>query len=83
MPKEEESLWTAIQAAHQALNATNPNFTTACWLCYDIKPPFYEGIAVPSPYNTSTKESPSRCNGKERKAGITLQQVRGSGWCIG
>lgn len=72
-----------MQAAYQALNETNPNFTTSCWLCYDIEPPFYEGIALSSPYNTSTEESPSQCKWNKRKVGITLQQVRGSGWCIG
>ncbi|XP_055556317.1 MLV-related proviral Env polyprotein-like [Falco biarmicus] len=82
-PRNNEPLWAVMQAAYQALNATSPNFTISCWLCYDIKPPFYKGIAVPSPFNTSTEDSPSRCNRKERKTGITLQQVRGSGWCIG
>ncbi|NXY85681.1 ENV1 protein, partial [Alcedo cyanopectus] len=79
-PKDEE---TAMQAAYQALNSTNPNFTDSCWLCYDIKTPFYEGIAVSSPFNTSKADSPQECNWKDRKAGITLQQVRGSGLCIG
>uniref|UniRef100_A0A8C3PP08 Envelope polyprotein n=1 Tax=Calidris pygmaea TaxID=425635 RepID=A0A8C3PP08_9CHAR len=83
VPRGDEPLWTVMQAAYQALNTTNPNFTTSCWLCYDIKPPFYEGIAVPSPFNTSAEENPSRCNWRERKAGVTLQQVRGSGWCVG
>uniref|UniRef100_A0A8C3J7Y7 Uncharacterized protein n=1 Tax=Calidris pygmaea TaxID=425635 RepID=A0A8C3J7Y7_9CHAR len=82
-PKDSEPLWAVMQAAYQALNATNPNFTISCWLCYDVKPPFYEGVAVPSPFDTSTEDNPSRCNWKERKVGITLQQVRGSGWCIG
>ncbi|KGL88016.1 hypothetical protein N301_13478, partial [Charadrius vociferus] len=71
------------QAAYQALNATNPNFTTSCWLCYDVNPPFYEGIAVASPFNISNETSPSVCNWRKQKVGITLQQVRGSGWCIG
>uniref|UniRef100_A0A8B9NBG1 Uncharacterized protein n=1 Tax=Accipiter nisus TaxID=211598 RepID=A0A8B9NBG1_9AVES len=58
-PKDDKPLWAVMQAAYQALNETNPNFTTSFWLCYDIEPPFYEGIALSSPYNTSTEESPS------------------------
>ncbi|NWX25075.1 ENV2 protein, partial [Aegotheles bennettii] len=81
--KENEPLWAVMQAAYRALNETNPNITTACWLCYDVKPPFYEGIAVSSPLNTSGEDNPPECNWGEQKAGITLQQVRGKGWCVG
>ncbi|NXJ72674.1 ENV1 protein, partial [Rostratula benghalensis] len=81
--KGKDPLWTVMQTVYQTLNATNPNVTISCWLCYDINPPFYEGIAIPSPLNTSTEENPSECSWKERKAGITLQQVNGSGWCVG
>ncbi|XP_009638691.1 uncharacterized protein LOC104127705 [Egretta garzetta] len=80
---EDDLLWAVMEATYKTLNATNPNFTTSCWLCYDTQPPFYEGIAVSSPYNTSKENHPHECNWKEKKPRITLQQVRGSGWCIG
>ncbi|NWX24994.1 ENV2 protein, partial [Aegotheles bennettii] len=83
LTKRDEPLWTVMQAAYRTLNATNPNITTACWLCYDVKPPFYEGIAVSSPINTSQEYNPKECSWGERSSPITLQQVRGKGWCVG
>ncbi|NXH68409.1 ENV2 protein, partial [Hydrobates tethys] len=80
---KEDPLWTVMKATYHTLNATNPNFTASCWLCYDTKPPYYEGIAVSSPFNTSNEISPSICNWKEKKPRITLQQVKGKGMCIG
>lgn len=35
--------------AFKVLNATNPEATEACWLCYEISPPYYEAIG----YNTN------------------------------
>ncbi|NXF00416.1 ENV1 protein, partial [Menura novaehollandiae] len=74
-----DPLWKMIQASYQALNHTNPTMTFACWLCYDIKPPFYEAIGLNLTYEISTDHS--QCNWKERKTGITMQQVRGKGLC--
>ncbi|NXW51199.1 ENV1 protein, partial [Nyctiprogne leucopyga] len=76
-------LWKVMQAAYQTLNESNPDATTSCWLCYDVKPPFYEGIALATPYHMSSKDNPSQCNWNDSKAGITLQHVRGQGLCIG
>uniref|UniRef100_A0A8C9AUF4 Uncharacterized protein n=1 Tax=Prolemur simus TaxID=1328070 RepID=A0A8C9AUF4_PROSS len=48
-PRADESgdpLWKTLTAAYEALNRSNPNATEACWLCYDIRPPFYEAVGV-------------------------------------
>ncbi|KFO83703.1 hypothetical protein N320_03048, partial [Buceros rhinoceros silvestris] len=70
-------------AAYQTLNCTNPNVTTSCWLCYDIRPPFYEGIALNTSFSMSSQPNPIQCKWKEKWVGITLQQVRGRGTCLG
>ncbi|NWS79239.1 ENV2 protein, partial [Trogon melanurus] len=71
-----------VQAAYHTLNHTNSNVTRSCWLCYDIKPPFYEGIALNIPVNISNQDNPTQCKWGERQMGITLQQVKGQGVCI-
>ncbi|NXS65615.1 ENV1 protein, partial [Pandion haliaetus] len=76
-------LWKLVQAAYQALNYMDPNATTACWLCYDTKPPFYEAIGMNTTYNLTNQENPLQCRWEERRVGITLQQVRGKGVCLG
>ena len=52
-------LWALMSKAYKFLNATKPNLTRSCWLCYDIRPPFYEGIAIMGQYNTTT--DPNAC----------------------
>ncbi|NXW52699.1 ENV1 protein, partial [Nyctiprogne leucopyga] len=81
--RERNPLWKVMKAAYQTLNQTNPNITASCWLCYDIKPPFYEGIAIAAPYTTSKENNPPQCNWNESKTRITLQSVKGQGLCIG
>ncbi|CAD7691408.1 unnamed protein product [Nyctereutes procyonoides] len=56
--------------AYRFLNATKSNLTRSCWLCYDIRPPFYEGIAMLGQWHQKTQ-------------GLTLQSMSGQGLCIG
>ncbi|CAD7674906.1 unnamed protein product [Nyctereutes procyonoides] len=48
--------------AYRFLNATKPNLIRSCWLCYDIRPPFYEGISDVSSTQGLTLQSMS-CQG--------------------
>ena len=64
------------------LNSTCQDLTSSCWLCYDIKPPYYEGIAVPGSYSPTQNHAACRWQQKGN-ARLTLQEVTGRGLCIG
>ena len=76
-------LWALMSQAYKFLNTTKPNHTRSCWLCYDIWPPFYEGIAIMGQYNTTTDPHACRWNQEPGSKGLTLQSVSGQGLCIG
>ncbi|NWS23297.1 ENV2 protein, partial [Pachyramphus minor] len=78
-----DPLLKLIQAAYSTLNHTNRNLTDSCWLCYDIKPPFYEGVALNISFKVSHQDNPPNCKWEEKKIGITFQQVKGKGVCTG
>ncbi|KFQ13110.1 hypothetical protein N330_13024, partial [Leptosomus discolor] len=75
-----------MQASYQILNKTNPQITSSCWLCYDIKPPFYEAVGITSKAKRANGTNPAQClwrKGKDQVQGLTLEQVTGKGRCIG
>ncbi|NXO74742.1 ENV1 protein, partial [Sitta europaea] len=83
---ETNFLWKLLNTTYQVLNSTNPNVTEHCWLCYDIRPPFYEAVGVASRPKRINSTNAAQClweieNG--RKQGITMQHVSGQGRCIG
>lgn len=76
-------LWNLLQASFQVLNTTNPNITKHCWLCYDIRPPYYEAIGVDHRHRKANGTNPAECLWDTRKQGITVSQVTGKGRCLG
>ncbi|NXB65857.1 ENV2 protein, partial [Struthidea cinerea] len=83
---EGNSLWKLVQASYTVLNATNPNLTEHCWLCYKITPPFYEAVGVTTKARRINGTNPAQClwkKDKNHQQGITLTQVTGKGRCIG
>ncbi|NXH29906.1 ENV2 protein, partial [Myiagra hebetior] len=74
------------QTSYRILNATNPNLTKRCWLCYSIQPPFYEAIGVIAKPTRINGSNPSQClwkeGGESLSQGITLAQVTRKGKCI-
>ena len=47
---DQDPLFNMIINSYRVLNSTCLDLTGSCWLCYDIKPLYYEGIAVPGVY---------------------------------
>jgi hypothetical protein len=78
-----DPLWNLVNAAFLTLDHTNPNMTTSCWLCYDVRPPFYEAIGLNVTYNISTSENPTQCSWGDHERGLTIQQVSSQGTCLG
>ncbi|KFU87989.1 hypothetical protein M959_10814, partial [Chaetura pelagica] len=72
-----------MQAGYQVLNKTNPNFTEHCWLCYGVKPPFYEAVGISDTPTVENNANPAQCNWNTEKQGIILEQVVGRGMCVG
>uniref|UniRef100_A0A8D0FN78 Envelope glycoprotein n=1 Tax=Strix occidentalis caurina TaxID=311401 RepID=A0A8D0FN78_STROC len=72
-----------LNATFWSLNQSNANLTNPCWLCYDVYPPFYEGVVLNVPFNYSSNNNPAQCRWDTPRKGITLSQIRGRGVCIG
>ncbi|NXO81391.1 ENV2 protein, partial [Sitta europaea] len=82
-PASHDLFLSVLNATFLSLNQTNPNLTMSCWLCYDAKLPFYEGIALDVSFNYSTVRSPRQCRWDTHQRGITLSQITGQGKCFG
>ncbi|NWW55763.1 ENV2 protein, partial [Ifrita kowaldi] len=83
---ESNSLRKRMRASYLVLDKTNPQLTEKCWLCYSIRPPFYEAIGVESKAKRVNGTNPAQClwkKGKEQHQGLTLEQVTGKGRCVG
>ncbi|KFZ47742.1 hypothetical protein N321_05725, partial [Antrostomus carolinensis] len=75
-----------IQASYRALNESRPNLTEECWLCYNVRPPYFEAIGKPGRIQWSNGSNPRECpwdDLKNHTQGITIQLVTGQGKCIG
>uniref|UniRef100_A0A8C3DPI4 Uncharacterized protein n=1 Tax=Corvus moneduloides TaxID=1196302 RepID=A0A8C3DPI4_CORMO len=74
--RHRDPFWNLMQASYQALNKSRPNLTEECWLCYSVKPPYYE----------SDGTNPRECPWSEKKnytQGITIQSITGKRKCLG
>ncbi|NXP29952.1 ENV2 protein, partial [Scytalopus superciliaris] len=85
-PTYRDPLWELMRTSYLALNKTKPNLTEDCWLCYNIRPPFFEAIGRPNKVRWSNRINPPECKWDEHRnktQGLTLQMVTGKGRCIG
>uniref|UniRef100_A0A8V5FHH7 Uncharacterized protein n=1 Tax=Melopsittacus undulatus TaxID=13146 RepID=A0A8V5FHH7_MELUD len=53
LSESKDPLWNLMQASYRALNESKPNLTEECWLCYNLRPPYFErnhtqGITIQS-----------------------------------
>ncbi|KFV74473.1 hypothetical protein N307_11615, partial [Dryobates pubescens] len=73
-----------MRAAYLALNNTQPALTNECWLCYSIRPPYYEAIGHPHKVQWKNGTNPAECPwNKNNTQGLTIQHVTGHGKCVG
>ncbi|NXL82777.1 ENV1 protein, partial [Leptocoma aspasia] len=79
------TLWKLIEGVYRVLNVTNPKFTEQCWLCFSIRPPFYEAIGVLEKARRVEGSNPPQCtwNDTQTHQGLTLSAVTWKGLCIG
>lgn len=56
-----DQLVALLDLAFQFLNASSPNATDSCWLCYDTAPPFYEAIGFLTNVSSSLESSDEKC----------------------
>uniref|UniRef100_A0A8C9CUE3 Envelope protein n=1 Tax=Phocoena sinus TaxID=42100 RepID=A0A8C9CUE3_PHOSS len=81
-PPPRDQMLSLVQAAFEVLNATNPEATKSCWLCYAAPPPYYDAIGYNSNY--SNVNTPDQCRWKqEGNSKLTLASVLGNGTCVG
>ena len=79
---DQDPLFNMIINTYQVLNSTRPDLTSSCWLCYDIRPPYYEGIAFLGIY-IQTRDHRA-CQWQQKgDARLTLQRVTRQGLCLG
>ncbi|NXG95370.1 ENV2 protein, partial [Loxia leucoptera] len=76
-PASYDPFFNMLNATFLSLNQSNPDLTESCWLCYDSKPPFYEGVALNVSFNYSTLQDPPQCRWDTPRRGITLSQITG------
>lgn len=63
-------LWSMMLQFFQVTNASTPELIDSCWLCYEIRPPYFEGIALIG--NFTETENPSECIWQQGEARLTL-----------
>ena len=78
---EQSHLTHLVQEAFRVINSTNPEATKSCWLCYDVTPPYYEGMTFIKAVNHS--DDSTTCQWKQQSARLTLPAITGQGLCVG
>ena len=72
-----------ISSAYLTLNASRPDLANGCWLCYNIRPPYYEAVAFSSGFNMTADVSACRWQQQRGTGRLTVSSITGIGTCIG
>lgn len=80
-PSTGQRLFNLVKGAFYALNNTDPEATTECWLCLSSGPPYYEGITDNGDFN-KTNDHVSGSWGSGKKLTLTDVTVSGGGPCL-
>ena len=63
-------------------NASHPDLTNGCWLCYNIRPPYYEAVAFSSRFNVTSDVLACRWQQQPGSGWLTVGSITGIGTCI-
>ena len=77
---EQHPLLKLLTKTYMVLNSSWPMLSNSCWLCYDLAPPYCEGIAVQGLIQEAAKSDECRWHSPHS---LTLEQVTGQRLCIG
>ena len=72
-----------ISSAYLTLNASHLDLTNGCWLCYNIRPPYYEAVAFSSGFNVAADISACRWQQQPSMGLLTVGFITGIDTCIG
>ncbi|NWS49597.1 ENV1 protein, partial [Probosciger aterrimus] len=79
----DDPLWKMMRASYQVLNKTSPDLTEHCWLCFGVRPPYYEAVGISDIPIQANGTNPPQCIWDIEKQGIMLAHVVGTGVCLG
>ena len=77
-----DPLMKMISSAY-LLNVSCPDLTNGCWLCYNIRPSYYEVVAFSSRFNVTSDVSTCRWQQQPGSGRLTVGSITGIDTCIG
>ena len=78
-----DPLMKMISSAYLTLNVSCPDLTNGCWLCYNIRPSYYEVVAFSSGFNVTSDVSACRWQQQPGSGRLTVGSITGIDTCIG
>uniref|UniRef100_A0A8V5GTG5 Uncharacterized protein n=1 Tax=Melopsittacus undulatus TaxID=13146 RepID=A0A8V5GTG5_MELUD len=76
LSESKDPLWNLMQASYRALNESKPNLTEECWLCYNVRPPYFEAIGKPGRIQWSNSSNPRELTGQGKCIGTVPKKYQ-------